>query len=53
MNKIHFAKVNLTFTTLKDLCKNHGDRRFFFQFEIIINVSASFEYLCYGSTTIV
>ena len=45
---------DLTPTTQKYFCINHGDQRFF-QFEIIINVlapSASYIYLCYASTTI-
>ena len=42
-----------TLTTLKHSRINHEDQRFFFQFEMIINIlalSGSFEYLCYGST---
>ena len=47
---------DLTLTTLKYFCINHGNQRSFFQFEIIINVlvlSASFEYLCYRSMAII
>ena len=50
--------ISLTLTTLKYLCINHGDQRRFFKFEIIdildvlVSSSASFEYICYGSTAI-
>ena len=37
----------ITLTTLKNYCINHGDLRFFFQFEVIINVLvSSFLFIC-------
>ena len=42
---------------LNYFCINHGDQRFFFNlkssYSSLLAVSASFEYLCYGSTTII
>ena len=50
----HIYVMGLTLTTLKYFCINHEDQRFFFQFEIIINVLvSSFRFIwipCYGST---
>ena len=48
--------TSLTPTTLKYIFIDHGDQRYIFSFEITVNVllalSPSFEYICYGSTTI-
>ena len=50
--KYSLHKGQITFTTLKYLCTNHGDQRVLFQFEIILSRSSSFNHLCYGSTAI-
>ena len=42
--------ISLTFITLKYFCINHGDQRVF---SIWNHHSASFEYLCYGATTVI
>ena len=56
--KLSFFKtfINSIITTLKYFCINHGEQRLLFSIwnhNKCLSFSASFEYICYGSTAII